>query len=808
MPQLTACTIVARNYLPYARVLGKSFSDTNGGNRLQVLVIDDMSGETKGADEPFDVITTDQLPLEERTLHEMAMTYGVLELATALKPTLIKLLRTARRGPVIYLDPDILVLGDLGELGRLAGQHGIVLTPHSVAPMPRDGRKPTEFDIMSSGVYNLGFLGVGPGGEGFLDWWAERLRTDAVVDHANMLFTDQRWVDLAMGYFDVHLVRDISYNVAYWNADRRPISRRGDTYLVGDRPLAFYHFSGFDPQNPHILSKHQGDNPRVRLSEHPALAELCDEYAELIEKAGYDEHRAVTYGWSTLPDGAAIDERMRRAFRTGLLNTETYGDPRPPDPFTPDGPSRLYDWLATPDTHRTEAPQMPRYLWEIYADRPDVCAAYPRVRYLHEAHYRAWLGHFGMLEEVFPEGLRPLIAGDIPWGTQVPSAVHPVRPGMMLVGYLHAELGVGEGARITLDTIEAAGIETATYSFGLTDSRQRHPFGRADSLAFDLDTSVICINSDQLPYFATTVGPRYFDGRYTVGLWAWETERLPASMAASGALVDEIWVPSSYTQAAVAASVPDRPVFVLPSPCPEPPVDDSLTRADLGLPEGFVFLFMFDFFSTIERKNPLGLIEAFRRAFGPGDGASLVFKTINGDSRVLDRERLLLAARGRDDIHLVDRYASGVELASMLANADCYVSLHRAEGFGLTMADAMSLGKPVIATGYSGNLDFMDSSTACLIPYDKAVVLGSKIYTAGHVWAEPDVDAAAVAMRRLFDHPDEATALGAAGRTAIRAGRTIDKAVEFVAGRHEAIQALRANGYQSHVVDAVRALTQ
>ena len=148
------------------------------------------------------------------------------------------------------------------------------------------------------------------------------------------------------------------------------------------------------------------------------------------------------------------------------------------------------------------------------------------------------------------------------------------------------------------------------------------------------------------------------------------------------------------------------PVVALPPPVQRPAEPAEPLR--LGVPEGFLFLFVFDYLSTVQRKNPVGLIEAFKRAFAPGEGPQLLIKTINGPLRPLSEEEVLWAADGREDIHVVDRSLSGEELNGLMAACDCYVSLHRAEGFGLTIAEAMAIGKPAIATGYSGNVDFMN----------------------------------------------------------------------------------------------------
>jgi glycosyltransferase involved in cell wall biosynthesis len=808
MTPATTCTIIARNYLAQARVLARSFSEHHPGQRLQVLVIDDVEGVVMQSDEPFDAISLFELAMPRQTLHEMAMCYELMELATALKPSLVRTLleRTAGQ-PVVYLDPDILVLAPLDDVAPLASEHKIVLTPHTVSPMLRDGKKPSETDVMASGVYNLGFLAVAAGSEPFLDWWAERLRFDALVDHANMLFTDQRWIDLAVSYFDVHLLRDPGFNVAYWNADQRRVEYRDGRYMVGDRPVRFFHFSGFDPALPHVLSKHQGDNPRVLLSEHPAIAALCSEYSARLREEDHEALSGIPYGWTRLPDGTTVDKRMRRAFRTGLAESER-GGRAPPDPYASSSSDDLFEWLATADRGRREAPLMPGYLWEIYADRPDLQRAYPRVWSVDESPYKEWLRCFGSVEETIPAPLMPLVLGDVPWGASVVEPAPPdrLRPGLLVSGYFSAELGIGEAARLAVDTIATTNIPWGTIVYGQTASRQQHPYPVTPMAAPDLDTNVVWINPDQLADFACGMGPGFFEGRYTTGNWAWETDRLPGQMAETSDLLDEIWVPSEYTRAAVAASVPDKPVFTFPHPIVRPPTDPSCTRATLGIPGGFVFLFAFDFLSTIARKNPLGVIEAFRRAFKPAEGPCLVVKSMNATLRILDAEQVRLAAGDRpEDIVLIDRCMSPGELGAMIELSDCYVSLHRAEGFGLTIAEAMSVGKPVIATNFSGNLTFMRDESSYLVPYTMTTVgPDAAPYDSSGLWAEPDVDAAAEMMRRVFEAPDEASRRAAAAQEVLAREHGREAAARFITERFDAIQEKRRQGYHSIVADAVR----
>ena len=197
-----------------------------------------------------------------------------------------------------------------------------------------------------------------------------------------------------------------------------------------------------------------------------------------------------------------------------------------------------------------------------------------------------------------------------------------------------------------------------------------------------------------------------------------------------------------------------------------------------------MFLFVFDFFSTLERKNPLGLVEAFTRAF-PEPGRPLLYlKSINGDRAPADLQRLQAAIAGRPDIVLSDGYVSGERLASLTAACDCYVSLHRSEGFGLTIAEAMALGKPAIATGYSGNLAFMDERSSYLVPYELTQLENAVgPYPAGTVWAEPDLEVAAGLMREVAGDPEQARQRGELGRAAVAERQSVERAAAFVTGR-------------------------
>ncbi|HEY2216919.1 MAG TPA: hypothetical protein VGH21_05445, partial [Solirubrobacteraceae bacterium] len=252
------CTIIAKNYAAQARVLARSFAEHHPDGRCSVLVIDDYDGYLDPATEPFEILTPEQIGCAE--FEEMALRYDVLELSTAVKPWLLDHLLREGVEAITYLDPDIRVYSSLEQLDQLARAHGVVLTPHNTKPLPDDGERPNQIDILLAGVNNLGYVSLGAREEvdTLLRWWRERLLNDCRVDPLNGYFVDQRWFDLAPGLVSDHaIVRAPQFNLAYWNLHSRELEHDGEGYRVDGESLAFFHFSGFDPSSPDVLSRHQ-----------------------------------------------------------------------------------------------------------------------------------------------------------------------------------------------------------------------------------------------------------------------------------------------------------------------------------------------------------------------------------------------------------------------------------------------------------------------------------------------------------------------------------------------------------------------
>jgi len=769
-----ACTIITRNYLAQARVLYRSLRKFHPDIRFSALVFDAQPGAMH---EPFETFLLSDIGLPPGEEIRMPMLYNVTELATALKPWFFRHLFARERSELLYFDPDIEIFSPVDRLAELAAKHCIVITPHTTRPMSRDKVKPSETDILGAGAYNLGFLGLNPDSTPFLDWWSERLLREAIIDPVNMRFTDQRWMDFAPGYFDAYLLKDETCNVAYWNADSRPLVWNGDRYEVANQPLCFFHFSGFRPEDPHLLSLHQQTNPRTRLSEHPALARLCREYAEKLADADYARLHRLPYGLDTAPGGLKITMPMRLAYRAALQTHEETGASIPPNAFTE--PEKFIAWLNEP-LHPRHSPEITRYFWAIHKTRADLGAVFPKLFGADKTPYYDWLRKEGRYQIPIPAELFPSPPVFYPNGN---GSGGPAR-GVTLTGYLRAEAGTGEAGRLMATAIETSGEKQTSQVWSAGRSRQNHPWSDGDCiLEHHYDTNLICINADQLPAFAHEVGPAFFQDRYNIGLWFWEVEVFPPVMHPAFSYVHEVWATSDFVREAIARVSP-VPVFTIPLPLNIPATIPPPARGALDLPDGFLFLFSFDFYSVVERKNPVGLIEAFKRAFAPNEGPVLLIKSINGDRNLAELERLHYARGDRSDIIIRDGYLDAEEKDALFAACDCYVSLHRSEGFGLTIAEAMLREKPTIATRYSGNLKFMTDANSFLCGYElREVGPRSSPYPADARWADPDLDEAAQLMRFVYEHPDEARRRGQQARSDLNNAHNPRVAGKFIKGR-------------------------
>jgi glycosyltransferase involved in cell wall biosynthesis len=346
-----------------------------------------------------------------------------------------------------------------------------------------------------------------------------------------------------------------------------------------------------------------------------------------------------------------------------------------------------------------------------------------------------------------------------------PSAL---KPGLALIGYPRAEFGLGEALRLLASAVERSSLPYSAFDIdhGIWARQGDQRLAHRISPSLDRRLNLLVHSPNDAGHALDLLGLSALTGRHNILYAFWELPELPDAWVARLARFDEIWAPSRFVAGALGAKL-GGPAFVLPLPM-ELPLLPPRTRADFGLPsDRFLFQFSFDFSSMAERKNPWGVIAAFRKCAAslPPGRIGLVLKTMGQGHGPSDRRRLRQATDGAGDIFVIDRVLDRPDVLALQALCDCFVSLHRAEGFGLGIAEAMALARPVVATNFGGSTDLLGFDRACPVGY-KLVPVPAGQYPGGEgqFWAAPDLDEAAARMRRIAEDGDWARRLGTAGQ--------------------------------------------
>lgn len=383
---------------------------------------------------------------------------------------------------------------------------------------------------------------------------------------------------------------------------------------------------------------------------------------------------------------------------------------------------------------------------------------------------------------------------DAHWLARVETAMcDPAEPrfGLNIVGHFNYPSGLQVSVKSIAESARLLGVPTSLRDVPAEFAKT--PLDRRPFMGLELyDATLIHVQPE--PYFSTVyaqAGLEPAPGRYRIGMWYWEFGEIPPEWGVQAETLHEVWAPTRFIAEALHRSLRVPVHSVLPGV--RLGAFTPLPRSHFGIPDDrYAFLFMFDMNSIQERKNPLGLIEAYVEAVRADDRAVLVIKVSRGANAPRELARLLQAAKRAHAI-VIDRMMSREESYALMHACDCYVSLHRSEGLGLTMAEAMLLAKPVIATGYSGNLDFMTPRDSRLVGY-RLVPLERDIhpYRRGWLWAEPSCEEAACWMRWACKHPDEARELGLLGQQAALRALSPEAAAARIDTRLAAIHQMRA----------------
>jgi hypothetical protein len=683
-------TLSTRATLPRARALARSLQrhQPDWPHEIVLLSSEDRVADALEAEHSLRLRSaSEELDLD---VERLIARHDEDELSVLLLPRLLETCLQRVSAPVLHLPPTAWVLAGMEPVASALSGHGVLLMPRVTADLPDDGLEPSRAQLLRCGRVAQNVMAVSRGARAseFLRWWAGRVeealgsldgrRTGARPEDRPWL---ARYLELAPARFWTGMLDDGGCNLSMWNLHDRTLESGQEGVLVDNRwPLRFVDLPGFEPDRPHRLSPLAS---RVRVSRSPVLRELCIRYAAELQQAGWcdaDHRRDVG---RRLFNGFVFDEPMRSLYsRAGALG-EDFGDL-----FSESGAQAFTSWLEGP-APEGGAHGITRYVfYRVARERRDVMRSYPFLDGEDGAEYIRWCWGFGRHELGIPDRFMP----PVPAGEQLsiseatrgprsgasseetrgeehaltssshaePAASTPHDPDRALdatdlsdaenapiarvepltvrvTGYLGHSLGLGAAARGYVQALSAVGVSVTTASVplhhlalpaALAEEYGRHGF---EDLVHEgrHGFEIVAVNADELPDFVERLGEDYFEGP-RIGIWGWETNSIPSRWQRAFSLIDEIWVYSRF-MAKNIGSVAPVPVLALPPPVlspVEPPEPDRL-----GVPEGFLFLFVFDYLSTIQRKNPVGLIEAFKHAFTVGEGPQLLLKTINAPLR-------------------------------------------------------------------------------------------------------------------------------------------------------------------------------
>jgi hypothetical protein len=757
----TACTICCNNYFAYALVLARSFLRHHPGGRFFIGLADRRSTQLAYPSDPrIRIIAADELGIP--AFDAFAFKYDILEFNTAIKPYLLEyVFRREGVRRLLYLDPDILVLDSLMPLFDRLSNVPMVLTPHLTRPYT-DDRHPQEVDIMRSGTFNLGFIGLAAHEQtwAFLSWWQQRLYNNGCTREVEKgYFTDQKWIDFVPSFFPLHTVlREPGYNAAYWNLHERTITERDGRFLANGEPLRFFHFSGVDVQDLDGVSKHQN---RHALPSSGALRDLFEVYRLLLLRHGHLTLRSIRYAYSSFDNGVRVPDLVRTIYREAAL-TGVY-----PHPFMTTAQSSFYDWLRAP-----ARPNLPvtNLLASIHARTADVRIAYPD---LYGGNLVGFLLYMLSASELY--GLPAELAGSrfdspTPAAAASDSGSPPAR-----TDAVRAVVDPGDD----VSAIMSQSLATAVHEAA---SRARV---RSELLIGPVRAG--------LPARARPV-----DSSSGVAYWCWN-EQWDREAVRAACQPDrrsdqtgprEIWVPSTYALEGLAR-VATVPVVKVP-----PPVGviqpSSSTRARLGLPED-----RFLFAAIVGSPAPGGGVEAalrLVRAFSIASqdqhfasSASLAL-SVTPALATPDLRRALEHA-GMESVHLIGGDLSAADRVQLVRLADAYISLEASQAFDLWLAYASWHGTSTIAAAHGGGADCATLNNSFLVDVEDR----ASEYEAGHGSVQvADVEHAAAQMRHVLRAPEEAARRAARGRDDARARYALGVVAETIHGRLERLGAIAA----------------
>ena len=767
MKQRAIVTICSGNYFPYARILFSSLKKYHPEASLFLCLTDTLQPGIELKVPEVEVVPAESLDI--LNFNDFAFRYDIMEFNRSVKPFIMQwLIEVKGFEEVVYLDPDIELFAPITPVfDAMAEGANFVLTPYITEPA-ESGRFPDDIGIMTAfggerltGIYNLGFIGVKNSFDGisFLHWWGRCLQFRCLKQQEGLVL-DRKFVDLLPAFHDrVTILRDRTLNVAYWNLNHRELTLHRDTWSIEGKPLRFFHFSGVDVSQPHRLSKH---TTRFNGNLPPALQEIVTHYIDRLVQFGYGVELAPDYGYGKFNCGIEIANIIRRCYRE---RSRPWLD----NPF-----ETFLDYLNRPSIEALHSSPwlVTNLMYYVWSQRLDNRRAFNLQTESDRLNYCKWFILNAAIEYKLDSYFIIPVVENISEHYSRQISVTNLGKDVCLIGYLKAQTGVGHAGRMVASSLRDAGIKTQGYNVTLNVMAPQTSTAVDDLLTSKIDASIQIynINADRLGVVRGRLKRKTSNGAYKINMPFWELSRFPSAWVKNYQGIDEVWAASRFIQAALQTVLP-LPVIWLP-PAVTLAQFVPRSRSYFKLPEHtFLFHYNFDFSSFATRKNPQAAIAAYRLAFRNKQvtiPTALVIKTRGYDSKGKALVQLKEFTADEPDIYILNREMTYDETLALMNCCDCYISLHRSEGFGYTPAEAMLLEKPVIATDYSGTKDFINPDTGFPVQSSLIPVRENEYpFWQNQTWAEPEIEHAAWLMRKIITDETPTRAIARRGKAKI-----------------------------------------
>ena len=745
-------TICSGHYLPHAKILLTSLQKYHPEAALFLCLADKLQPDEELKIEGVEVILVEDLAITN--FADLAFRYNADEFPRAIKPFVMQNLIVRGFEEVVYLDPDVELFAPITPVfDAFAGGADFVITPYVT--------KPAEIgffdEIVEAGIYNLSFIAVNNSlnGISFLYWWGRQSRFRGGYGQEGI--GNEKSVELLPIFYDnVAVLDDPGLNVGYGNLAQRELSKNDEGWTIDAQPLRFFHFKGIDRKAPH----HSQDTSCYKDS--TLVREIISDYINKLKHFS-DDIAYTEYGYGRFNNGIAIADIMRRCYR----NTKDIFLENPFESFA--------DYLNKPSISCiSDSPWSIANLMYYFWKEQNLQQVFD-LNYFERYSYSLWFIRHAPNYGIDTYFINPVL-DNIGYYRAKRAKSKPLKRDSLadvcVIGYLKAETGVGHAGRMVTNSFCKSQVNTQGYNVTVNVIARQVETIIDPILTDEIDSlvEVYNVNAHELGAIAEYLQDKTNKDAYKINMPFWELSKFPKAWIDNYRDIDEVWTPSRFVQAAVQTAIELPVIWMPPAVTLEPfTVRD---RSYFKLPDRtFLFHFNFDFTSFATRKNAIAGIKAYRLAFGNSSNnipTALVIKTRGYDPDGKNLQKLIDLTADEPDIYILNEEMAYNDAMALMNCCDCYLSLHRSEGFGYTLAEAMLLGKPAIATDYSGSKDFLDSTTGFPVDYRLISVKENEYpFWESQQWADPDLDHAAWLMRKIVADPAHTQKVAFAGKQKI-----------------------------------------